>query len=202
MNEPIRTPVIPTFIGLDMSLSSTGFCCKTGNTINIETIKTTPRTCENDLARLRFITNECMKRIPKDTAMICIEDYFTPSNKGQIGSAIKLVGLGITMRLALLEAGFPMFIVAPSQLKKFATGKGTGQKSIVVREVYKKWGIDAKDDNQADACVLAHMAEAIACHLNPNVAMVTVGELPKYQLDTAMKVAAERPHYNVEVPNG
>lgn len=198
MNEPTRTPVEPVFVGLDMSLSSTGFCRKQGRNITIETIKTNPRTCDNDLARLRFIANECMKRIPAGTAMVCIEDYFTPANKGQIGSAIKLVGLGTVMRLALYEAGLPFYVVAPGQLKKFATGKGTGQKSIVVREVYKKWGIDAKDDNQADACVLAHMAEAISCVTDPDSCIVTSVEMPKYQLDTAKKVADERAHYNVK----
>jgi len=182
-----RTPVVPTFIGLDMSLSATGFCRKRGHSITIDTIKTTPRTCDDDLSRLRHIADECMKRIPKDTHMVCIEDYFTPSNRNQLGAAIKLVALGTVMRMALYEAGIPFYVVAAPQLKKFATGKGTGQKSIVVREVFKRWGIDCKDDNQADACVLAHMAEGL---------LLDKGVLLKYQQEVIDKVSAERPHYN------
>jgi len=74
-----------------------------------------------------------------------------------------------------------------NQLKKFATGKGTGQKSIVVREVFKRWGIDCKDDNQADACVLAHLAEGLC---------MDKGHLLAFQQEVADKIEKERPHYN------
>jgi len=130
-----------------------------------------------------------MKRVPPSVNMVCIEDYFTPSNRQQIGAAIKLVGLGILMRVSLYDAGLPFFVIAPSQIKKFVTGKGVGQKSIIVREVYKRWGVDAKDDNQADACVLAHMAEAL---------VVPSDNSPKYQLETIKKVLKDRPRYNYE----
>ena len=186
MNEMERKECV--VVGLDMSLTATGFCLKDGNRLSVETIKTTPKSAPNDLARLKLIVSEVMKRIPSNTTMICIEDYFTPSNRQQIGAAIKLVSLGTLVRVALLDAGFPFFVPAPSQIKKFATGKGVGQKSIIVREVYKRWGVDAKDDNQADACVLAHMAEAICCPPE---------EMPKFQEDTIKKIVKERPCYNV-----
>jgi Holliday junction resolvasome RuvABC endonuclease subunit len=158
----VRTPVEPVFIGLDLSLSSTGFCRKQGADISVETIKTDPRTAENDLSRLRYIVNACMSRIPDNTRIICLEDYFTPSNRGQIGSALKLVALGTVMRMTLYEAGMPFYVVSPSVLKKHITGKGNSQKDLIVREVYKRYGIDVKDNNQADGCVLAHIAEQIA----------------------------------------
>lgn len=183
-----RTPVEYSVVGLDMSLTATGFCLKQGQRLSIDTVKTTPKSAPNDLARLRLITHEMMKRIPRDVKMVCIEDYFTPSNRQQIGAAIKLVSLGTMIRMALYEAGMPFYVVAPSQIKKFATGKGVGQKSIVVREVYKRWGVDAKDDNQADATVLAYMAQAIALPDN---------SLPNYQQETITKIIKERPNYNV-----
>jgi len=177
-----------TCVGLDLSLTSTGFAMKYGNSVSLETIKTNSKTCENDLARLRYICSEIMKRIPKNVAMACVEDFFTPQNSYQIGAAIGLAMLGATVRMALYEAGIPFYVVAPSQLKKFATGKGVGQKSIVVREVYKRWGVDAKDDNQADACVLAYMAESIY-QLPP--------DSPQYQVEVIQKIINERPHYNI-----
>jgi crossover junction endodeoxyribonuclease RuvC len=185
---------VPCFVGLDMSLTGTGFfkMQKVGGVavVTMETIKTTPKTCVNDLARLRYIVSEVMRRIPKDVKMVCIEDFFTPSNPFQIGAAIGLAMLGATVRLDLYEAGMPFFVIAPSQVKKFVTGKGTGQKSIVVREVFKRWGYEAKDDNQADACGLAHIAEAL-CDPNPAV------ERPKYQQEVVKTVLADRPRYNV-----
>src|SRR3989304_610693 len=67
---------VPCFVGLDMSLTGTGFFKKRGSVVTMETIKTTPKTCANDLARLRHITDEVMRRIPQDVKMGCIADFF------------------------------------------------------------------------------------------------------------------------------
>ena len=188
-------------VGLDMSLTSTGFCLKDGTRMDVETIKTTPKTHPHDLERLQYIVKEILKRIPPEPEvdMICIEDFFIPLSKAQFGAAIKLVQVGTLMRIALYNKGYKMYIPAAGQLKKFATGKGNVPKSVVVREVYRKWGLEAKDDNQADACTLAHMAEAIVCHFDPNATLVTKGEIHKYQVETIAKVIKERPNYNINV---
>jgi Holliday junction resolvasome RuvABC endonuclease subunit len=52
-------------------------------------------------------------------------------------------------------------LVAPSTLKKFVLGKGKGEKSFVVREVFKAYGLDAGTDDEADACVLAHIGACL-----------------------------------------
>lgn len=146
-------------LGLDLSLTGTGFCLLSGSEMTVETIKTTPKTAVNDLARLVYIRDYIMKRIPQDIDLICVEDFFTPMNGAQMGSAISLAMLGTAVRMALYEEGLPFFVVAPGTLKKHILGKGVGQKDLIVREVYKKYGLDAADNNQADACVLAHIAE-------------------------------------------
>lgn len=183
-------------IGLDLSLTGTGFCKLSDGKIEAETIKTTPKTCPNDLARLRHICNEIMRRVPvlQDVEMVCVEDFFTPQNPFQIGAAINLAMLGATVRLALYEAGYPFYVVSPGQIKKYITGKGVGQKSIVIREVYKKYGLDVKDDNQADACVLAHIANDLAWW-----PMRSEG-IAKYQVEVLEKIIADRPRYNVKEP--
>ena len=116
--------------------------------------------------------------------MVCVEEFFI----GHMGSAKGLTMLGTVVRMALYERGLPFFIIMPTQLKKYITGKGTGPKGIVIREVFKKWGVDAKDDNQADACVLSHIAEAL---------LVTSDTLLKYQIEVIEKVKEERSSYNV-----
>jgi crossover junction endodeoxyribonuclease RuvC len=178
-------------IGLDMSLTGTGFCLYGSGKTNIETIKTTPKTCDNDLARLIYITDEVMKRIPSDTKMICIEDFFTPQNAKQLGSAIKLAMLGASIRIALYKIAIPFYIVAPSQIKKYGVGSGAAQKSIIVREVFKRYGLEVKDDNQADACIMAHLAHDILWY-----PMLTENA-PKYQVEVIEKVVNDRPHYNI-----
>jgi len=149
------------FVGLDMSLSSTGFCVKGPDGVTLETIKTTPKSADNDLERLLLICREVMGRIPANVGMVCIEDYFTPSNSMQIGAAMKLVALGTAMRLALHYVKLPFYVIAAPRLKKFITGKGNSPKSIIVRETFQRWGVNAADDNQADGAGLAYLAEAI-----------------------------------------
>jgi len=177
-----------------LSLAATGVCVRQGQVISVETLRTTPRTCGSDLLRLAHIRDEVMSRIPACTAMVCVEDIFMPRQQARIRQAINLAQLAGVVRVALVEAGFPFFVVGDGQLKKYACGKGSGvQKSIIVREVYRKWGVEAKDDNQADGCVLAYLAETIFQIRRGE----DVSHLPKYQIDVARKVIKERPRYNV-----
>lgn len=72
--------------------------------------------------------------------------------------------LGIVVKMTCLEwfttpyASYPL-IVPPANLKKYATGKGTGvQKNQILLSVYKNWNIEFTDDNAADSYILARMA--------------------------------------------
>lgn len=182
-----------TVVGLDMSYTATGFCLKRGDEIKVETIKTTTKTAPDELARIQYICDEVLKRIPKDTDMVCIEDFYTPQSRAQMGSAIRLVMLGALVRMALYRSNIPFYIPAASQIKKFATGKGNCDKSIVVREVYKRWGVEASDDNQADASAMAHMAQLIAEHLDGR----DLEDWAKFQVEVTKKVVKERPCFNI-----
>jgi crossover junction endodeoxyribonuclease RuvC len=181
-------------VGLDLSMTGTGFCIKRGDKVKLETIKTKPKEFENELERVDYIANTVLDGIPDDVAMICVEDFFVPANKYQIGAAIQLAGLGTLVRVRLYKAGRPFFIIAPSQLKKFCTGKGTGPKSIILREVFRRWGVDAADDNQADACVLAYLAEAIVKRLGGDD--LDEGYI-KPQKDVVKVIMKDRPRFNV-----
>ena len=182
--------------GLDMSYSGTGFFLKNEDTFDIKTIKTTPKTCANELLRIRYIVDSVMDRLPEPdkVSVIGLEDFYIPQSKLQMGSAMPLVMLGTTMRLALYENGYSFYIPTANQIKKFATGKGNCDKSIVVREVFKKWHIEAADDNQADACAMAYMGLAIYDVLNGN----DLDSWVKYQVETVKKVVKERPNFNLD----
>jgi hypothetical protein len=68
--------------------------------------------------------------------------------------------LGGVVRLFIYEQyGIKPLLVPPTSLKKYATGKGTGvQKNQILLNVYKKWGVEFKDDNAADSYILARIA--------------------------------------------
>jgi len=188
-----RMPVLPVTVGLDMSYTATGFCLKDGADVLLKTIKTKPADFDNDLDRMNHIVACVMKNIPQNVTLICIEDYFVPQSKQQFNAAIKLIGLGVLMRNCLYAAKLPFIVVSPNQLKKFATSKGNVGKGIVIREVYRKWAVECKDDNQADACALAYMARVCA-YLKKTV---LASEFASYQIDICKKILSERPSYNM-----
>jgi len=179
-------------VGVDISLAATGFARVMGNRSELMTIKTKPRDFPTPFERYEHIVNTILSGIPDCTTLIAIEDYYVPQSKAQFGAAINLVALGTLVRKALYDKGLPFIIIAPSQIKKFVTGKGNAQKSLILREVFKRWQIDAADDNQADAFSLAKMAEASE--------RISRGDnaFPQYQLDTIRKVLKERPKYHYE----
>jgi len=84
---------------------------------------------------------------------------------------------------ASLDEHPPTYIVAPTSLKKFATGKGTGKKSTIGQGVERRWGDILPEElftpDEADAFVLAKMAE---CLDNPDG-----DEWTKSQVETIQK---------------
>lgn len=70
------------------------------------------------------------------------------------------LGYKIREYFARYWKGVPVIEPSPTQVKKFATGKGKGDKDIIIKEVYKRWGYDTNNNNLADAYVLARIGEA------------------------------------------
>lgn len=139
----------PAVLGIDPSLTATGLALPDGST---RTIKYTPRTLSGD-ARLLVIYEEIMSAVvDHGVSHAMIEDL--PSHAKSAGLTGRSQGV---VRLALVMAGVPYGEVIPSSLKKFATGSGTAQKPDMRMELYKRTGIDLKDDNQMDAYWLRQM---------------------------------------------
>lgn len=74
---------------------------------------------------------------------------------GELGAIVKLT---CYEELDKFEGKYP-YIIPPTTLKKYITGKGTGvQKNQILLNVYKKWGVEFNDDNAADSYALAMLA--------------------------------------------
>jgi Holliday junction resolvasome RuvABC endonuclease subunit len=80
-----------------------------------------------------------------------------------MGSArSKLAELNGIVKFWLWRRKIPYVLVAPTSLKKFILGAGKGKdKSLIIREVYKAYGVDVATDDEADACVLAHIGACL-----------------------------------------
>jgi hypothetical protein len=94
---------------------------------------------------------------------IALEAYSMAERYGQHASG----EIGATIKLTVLahfssddRRAFPV-LVAPQQLKKFATGNGNTKKELLPKEILKRWDVDFNDMNIAEAYVLARLAHAV-----------------------------------------
>lgn len=146
------------YLGLDLSLSSTGFymICEGGKDIAFE-IDTKPQDFGGDIERADYIASYITGQLKDMEVRVAMEDFFTGK---QPGSVIKLAILGTMVRARLLERGFRYVTFAPSQIKKFETGKGIAPKDTMLKSVFKKHNFDTSSNNIADACAIAHLCKA------------------------------------------
>ena len=174
-----------TFLGLDLSLTGTGIFVLRGAIMRWREIATKPADFAHSLVRVEYIANEVVDYVNKfKPDFIVVEDYFTGRNPRAI---IQLCELGTIVRYKLLKSGHPLLVVAPTQLKKFVLGKGSGPKELILKGVFKKWGVDVNSNNLADACTLAYLARAIynEQHGIPQT-------LLKYEEDVVKKIMSTR----------
>jgi Holliday junction resolvasome RuvABC endonuclease subunit len=127
-------------IGLDLSLTATGICLPDGST---HTIKTNPKDGDR---RLLHIGHALANALSPGADLAVVEDL--PIHAKSAGITGMVHGVA---RAVLLEAGIPYALVSPATLKKFATGKGSGDKTPMAIAALKRAGREFPDDNQCDA---------------------------------------------------
>ena len=74
------------------------------------------------------------------------------------GRAFELGELGGMLKVMFTELGKEPMIIHPSHLKKYITGKGNADKSIMLMGIYKKYGIEFDNHNIADSFGISKMA--------------------------------------------
>jgi hypothetical protein len=155
------------FIGIDQSLTHFAACAIRGpEDDNEEMLVMKPKV--KGARRLWELQTGLMRWLVKLDAElpvqhIAMEGY---AFSRQMGHALGECG-GMT-KLALLDAfGVENQLAYPSiptnnQVKMFCGLPGNAQKNLMLKAVFKKWGKDFGDDNEADAYALAK----IACSLS------------------------------------
>lgn len=81
---------------------------------------------------------------------VYIEGYSFASTTGLVYG----VEIGTAVKLNLWERDIPYVDVPPGTLKKFVTGAGNSNKEIVMLQLFKRFGYEAKTNNIADAVAL------------------------------------------------
>lgn len=137
-------------VGIDPSLTGTGIAILPSH--DIYTIKSKQRGAKR-LIEIR----DAIQKIITDASLVVIENYaYCRANQAhQIGE------LGGIIRVLLAESGVNWITVAPAQLKKFATGKGNAKKEHILQQVYKRWGVECRTSDEADAFTLAKIGQAL-----------------------------------------
>src|SRR5699024_7359548 len=140
------------YVGLDLS-TKTGLVIldESGQVVKAEEITTKEK---NDPQRMIILTEKIMSNL-KDDDVIAIEGF----SYGSRGRGISFqFGYGYAVRIALFTANKPFSIVTPSQVKKYATGKGNSSKDNMILPIFKKWEFEDDSDNVRDAYVLSQIA--------------------------------------------
>jgi Holliday junction resolvasome RuvABC endonuclease subunit len=97
--------------------------------------------------------------VNRDSITVAMEGYaFGTTMAHMLGELGAIVKLTCYNELDGFDGKYP-YIIPPTTLKKYITGKGTGvQKNQILLNVYKKWGVEFNDDNAADSYALAMLA--------------------------------------------
>lgn len=153
----------PLYVGIDLSLAKTGVVALSDDGHKYYWRLHCPKAAEVGSSVVRLAVHRQLLIDFFDTVgeptLVGLENYgFGSTHRGMdIGE------WGGVARLLLYDLGLidKTVILAPNTLKKFVTNNGTAPKNLVLREVYRVWGIEAEDDNVADAYALARAVMTI-----------------------------------------
>lgn len=149
--------MMPCVIGIDASLTGTGVAVIAGGKnieshCRIESKYTGVKRLVDIEARLKHILDAA---ILVDLVLLEGYAYAAQNQAHQIGE------LGGVIRRMLHNRTQRWIEVSPSQVKKFATGKGNAKKDLIIMQVYKRWGVEFSTSDEADAFVLAKIGQAL-----------------------------------------
>lgn len=138
-----------TVLALDLSLTSTGVAHSGGTSC----IKSKKRGAERLVEIREKIRTLILIHAPD---LVVIEGYaYARANQAhQVGE------LGGVVRVLLYDMGIEYALVAPTALKKWATGKGNADKDTMLETAIRKHGFTGHGNDEADAWLLFKMAES------------------------------------------
>jgi crossover junction endodeoxyribonuclease RuvC len=143
------------FVGIDQSLNSTGYYIINQNP-EVDDIKGLIKPGNRRGAkRLSYIFNklqEILSEYEASDVLVCMEGYAYDYREGKV---FELGEVGGIVKLCLHNMGILFFRVPPSDLKKFATGRGSASKEKMTKAMKER------QNDIADAKGLALIAQEI-----------------------------------------
>lgn len=163
-------------VGIDPSLTGLGIAIEGHDPIVFSSKPSPKPTLRQRIQRYTDLAEQVCGAISERCGdggpeLVVLEGY-SFSSKGS--SVVTLGEFGSILRWWTI--GWPVIEVSPSTIKKFATGKGVGQKAAVVSALAKRYSVNFQTDDEADA---------FACL---QIGLALVGR--KHQKTTRSQVAA------------
>jgi Holliday junction resolvasome RuvABC endonuclease subunit len=156
-------------LGVDASLTSTGYCFRDSHKLIKGTVKTDALRGPH---RLYYVQQRIVKLVDDlQPDLVVLEDYAMGIGKG--GMSFSIGELGGVLRLLFWERGIDVMLVSPTALKKAITGRGNadGTRKVNGRKVKDKskpemraalltnFNVIVDQGDEADACGLMLMGE-------------------------------------------
>ncbi len=135
-------------VGLDLSLTGTGVARADGT---VAVIKTNPHAYPHPMERINAIMSQAFDHIlgtDELPDLVVIEGYSYGSQSSQAHSIGQLGGV---IKHELWKDRVPVAIVPPSNLKKYATGRGNADKVAMIIAARERLSYDGQENNEADA---------------------------------------------------
>jgi Holliday junction resolvasome RuvABC endonuclease subunit len=145
------------FLGLDLSLTGTGFCLIDSDAkiillekIHVDSI---------DDLRLFLLEKIFLSHLSKyqlEIKLVCIEAPAFGISEGHLFQIGEWNGV---VKVDLVKAGLKWITAAPLAVKKFVSGTGKNvTKDLIMLDVYKNFGVEIRENNLADAYLLSRIA--------------------------------------------
>lgn len=145
------------FLGIDASLTGTGLALINDEYKIEKTLKLTVP--HKDTERLFHLENLLLPFIEDSgkIKLICIEG---PSYQSKEHTLFQLGEWAGIIKLNLFKLGIDILIAAPSQIKKYISGKfeKASKKELVILDIYKYYNEEIRDNDIADAYVASRIA--------------------------------------------
>lgn len=119
-----------------------------------------PRTIEGRMDRMVYLVDFAVRVCKTHSPYLLLIEEYAYNAKGSSG--VTLGELGGILRHRILGIADYTAEVPPQIPKKFVTGKGNASKLQVVQALARRYNMEFKTDNEADAFALAKLGRVVA----------------------------------------
>jgi Holliday junction resolvasome RuvABC endonuclease subunit len=128
----------------------------------------TPKKDESKGMRLIRFRSKVMEMVKLHGIKMVVFEAAVAYGKHPNFVGVEMIGV---LKITLEELGVEYMAHQPSAIKKWATGNGNAGKPLMVKTAQTRWGMEGKDDNQADAIAIFHFT-CSELGLTPNESII------------------------------